>query len=62
MLAVGNLLRDLHEDLSKEETGYKDTNDDYDFRDVLEACGSNTAQQHKIKHSDGREKSYSFGD
>ncbi len=50
--------------LSKEDNtnDYKDCNNDYDLGEVLEFCSGKTIQKHKIRYSDGQEKTFSFDD
>lgn len=58
MLAADNMLNALLDESTV--TDYRDYNNDHDFSEVLELCGGNTEQRHKIRYSDGQEKYFSF--
>lgn len=59
MLAVEGMLEALS---GKDDTeNYKNCNNDDDFGEVLEICGSGI-HMHKIMYSDGIERTFSFDD
>ncbi len=41
---------------------YKDSNNDYDFSEVLKLCGTKITPANKLRFADGQEKAFSFND
>lgn len=61
MLQAKNLLDVLEEKNKPDECG---GNNDFDFGEVLKFCysGQQKTQGHKLRYSDGQERTFSFGD
>lgn len=57
-----SMTNDMLKALSAEETSkdYKDSNNDFDFSEVLKACATKTTSSHTLRFADGQEKAFSF--
>lgn len=57
-----SMTNDMLKALSAEEIpkDYKDSNNDFDFSEVLKSCGTKTISSHVLRFADGQEKVFSF--
>lgn len=58
MLAMEGLLKSLSTKSCEEK--YEDRNNDYNFSEVLKACGDSADCAHTIRYADGQEENFSF--
>lgn len=57
-----SMINDMLKAISAEEVpkDYKDSNNDYDFSEVLKLCGTKITPINTLRFADGQEKVFSF--